>query len=76
MSQTIVSIPGLHCPSCISLIKDVSSEFPALTHVDVDLASKRVTLAHDDTFDFAQWKQEIEALGNAYRVTSNAIWYE
>lgn len=71
MPSTIVHIPGLHCPSCISLIKDLSSEFPALTNVDVDLTSKRVTLEHDDTFDFAKWKQEIEALGDTYRVTSN-----
>lgn len=71
MRSTTVQIPGLHCPSCISLIKDVSSEFPALTSVDVDLMTKRVTLEHTDTFDFTKWKQEIEGLGDAYRVTSN-----
>lgn len=66
--QTIVTIPGLHCASCVSLIKDVSSEFPQIQKVDVDVDTKKITIEHGDDFDFAKWKQEIEALGNTYKV--------
>lgn len=65
---TTISIPGIHCASCVSLIKDVSAEFPAITKIDVDLTKKRVTIEHGDNFDFAKWKEEIESLGDAYKV--------
>lgn len=68
MNTTIVSIPGIHCASCVSLIKDISAEFPTITTIDVDLASKRITIEHTDGFDFAKWKEEIEALGNTYKI--------
>lgn len=68
MPTTTVSIPGIHCVSCASLIKDISAEFPTITTIDVDLASKRITIEHTDDFDFAKWKQEIESLGNTYKV--------
>ena len=66
--RTIVSIPGIHCEGCANLMKDVSTDFPAITKIDVDLASKRITLDHDDTFDFASWKSAVEELGETYRV--------
>lgn len=68
MSTITVSIPGIHCASCVSIIKEVSAEFPTIITIDVDLASKRITLEHNDDFDFAKWKQEIEALGDAYKI--------
>lgn len=68
MPTTTVSIPGMHCASCVSLIKDISAEFPTITTIDVDLAFKRITLEHNDGFDFAKWKQEIEALGDTYKI--------
>ena len=70
MSTTTVSIPGIHCPSCSALIKDVSSEFPAIKTVSVDLDSKKVTIEHDESFDLQQWKREIESLNALYKVTS------
>ncbi len=69
MPTTEVSIPGIHCASCAALIKDVSSEFPEITNVAVDVESKKVTLEHDDSFDISTWKAEIEALGGTYKVT-------
>ena len=66
--QTIVSIPGIHCEGCAALIKDVSSDFPSVTHADVDLATKRVTIDHAEDFPFEEWKQEIESLDPKYRV--------
>ena len=65
---TTVSIPGMHCASCSALIRDISSEFPEIKSVNVDMDSKKVTIEHSDTFNSARWKQEIENLGDEYRV--------
>jgi len=50
------------------LVKDVSSEFPTISSVTVDLKSKQVTLEHEDDFDQDAWKKEIESLGDTYAV--------
>jgi copper chaperone CopZ len=70
MTTTKVSIPGIHCPSCAALIKDVSSEFSSITHIDVDLETKNVTLDHTESFDLQKWQTEIEALDEKYKVQS------
>ncbi|OGJ58895.1 hypothetical protein A2635_01700 [Candidatus Peribacteria bacterium RIFCSPHIGHO2_01_FULL_51_9] len=68
--QTIVSIPGIHCEGCANLIKDVSSEFPQIQNVAVDMKSKNVTIDHGKDFDIARWQHEIESLGDTYKVHS------
>lgn len=73
MPTTVVQIPSIHCTSCVSLIKDVSSEFPQIQKVDVDVDTKNITIEHGDDFNFAKWKQEIESLGDSYRITSSEI---
>ena len=65
--QTTVSIPGIHCASCAALIKDVSSEFPSIQTIDVDIAKKEVTIEHTDDFDMQTWTKEIEALDPKYK---------
>jgi copper chaperone len=66
--QTTFIINGIHCEGCASLIKDISGDFPAIKHVEVDLASKHVTVEHDDAFDVEAWKNEIEAANPQYSV--------
>lgn len=66
--QTVVSIPGIHCPSCAALIKDVSGEFPSIQNADVNVDTKKVTLDHDESFDLFKWTEEIEALDEKYKV--------
>ncbi len=68
--QTVVSIPGIHCPSCVAMIREISGEFPEIQTVDVDMATKTVTLTHTNALDVQQWKQEIESLGDTYKVFS------
>jgi copper chaperone CopZ len=68
--QTTVSIPGIHCAACATLIKDVSSEFSSIKNVDVDIETKKITLDHEEDFDLKQWKSEIESLDNKYAVFS------
>ena len=66
--KTIVSIPGIHCASCAALIKDVSSEFPSVKGIDVNIDAKKVTIDHDESFDIQKWMEEIEALDEKYKV--------
>jgi len=66
--KTTVSIPGIHCSGCAALIKDVSSEFPSIKTVEVDLETKSVTLDHDDGFEMGKWTQEIESLDPKYTI--------
>ncbi len=65
---TTISIPGIHCASCAALIKDVSSEFPDITNVTVDLATKIVTIDHNERLNLQKWTQEIESLDLKYKV--------
>ena len=67
MNTTLV-IPGMHCASCAALIKDVSSEFPSIKKIDVDVETKNVTIEHDESFDLQQWTQEIESLDPKYKI--------
>lgn len=66
--RTTVSIPGIHCAACATLIQDISSEFPQIRTAGVDLDAKTVTLDHGDDLDLAAWTAEIESLGNTYKV--------
>lgn len=66
--QTTVTIPGIHREGSAALIKDVSADIAGVSRVDVDLASKNVSMSHDENFDFQKWKREIEALNETYKV--------
>lgn len=65
---TTVSIPGIHCEGCAKLIKDISSEYPQIKKVDVDLDAKTITLDYESGFDQTKWSEEIESLGEPYKV--------
>lgn len=67
--KTVVSVPGLHCNSCTLLVKDVSSEFPAIKDVNINLTTKRVEIDHTDDLDITAWTKAVEALGEQYAVS-------
>ena len=69
MPTTIFSILGIHCASYAALIKDVSSEFPSIQKVDVDVVTKKVTIDHDETFDLKKWTEEIESIDPKYKIS-------
>lgn len=69
MKKSTFKIPGIHCAGCANLIRDVSSEFPAIKNVAVDIESKQVELEHEESLDMKKWAEEIEALGEQYKVT-------
>ncbi len=60
------SVPGIHCPACAALIRDVSSDFPAITNVDVDIGKKQVTLDYETGFSVSDWSNALAALGDTY----------
>jgi copper chaperone CopZ len=66
--QTTVSIPGIHCAACATLIKDVSSEFPQIQNVEVNEETKKVSLEHSEDFDLSKWIEEVQLLGDTYTV--------
>ncbi len=66
--RTIVSINGIHCPSCVALVKDVSQDFPSIQHIDVNLGEKKVTLQHDGHFDLSAWSRAVKSLNESYDV--------
>lgn len=66
--KTTLSIPGMHCNSCAALVKDVSSEFPAIKNVIVDMKTKQVELDHSEDLDMNAWIKEVESLGEKYKV--------
>ena len=66
--QTTFVVPGMHCNSCVSLIKDVSGDFPSIRKVDINLETKRVVVDHANNFDKDLWTKEVESLGETYKV--------
>lgn len=66
--KTTVKIPGMHCNACVTLITEVSEEFPTVHGVNINLESKEVSLDHDESLDLTAWKKEIESLGADYKV--------
>lgn len=69
--KTTVQIPGMHCQSCATLVKEVGEEFPGVHNVNVDLESKEVVIDHDDNLDLAALTKEIESLGDEYKVINS-----
>lgn len=66
--KTVLSIPGIHCDSCVAMIKDVSGDHPAIEKIDVDLATKQVTIEHGEDLDLHKWIEDVEALSDQYTV--------
>ncbi len=65
--QTNIKITGMHCASCKTLIEDVASELPGVASCTVNAATGEGVIEHDETFDFAKFTEEVQALDN-YRV--------
>jgi len=59
----------MHCASCSALIRDISSEFPDIQNVSIDMNAKQIVIQHSEKFNFARWKQEVENMGEEYRVS-------
>lgn len=66
--HTTVAIPGICCDSCVRVIRSVSSLYPQILHLNIDLTSKRVMLRHTEEFDEAAWAALLEERGEKYKI--------
>ena len=48
MTTVELSVTGMHCASCASLIEEVLAEQPGLLEARVDLESERAAVTFDD----------------------------
>ena len=46
IEQTVVTAPDISCAHCAAAITSAVSAIPGVDSVDVDIASKRVTISH------------------------------
>jgi copper chaperone len=47
VTTTRVSVPGVHCDHCVASIEGTLSKADGVQRVEVDLASKQVTVHHE-----------------------------
>jgi len=65
--ETTITVKGTHCNSCKMLIEDVCSEMPGVKSCSVDFKTGKTVIEHDGTFNWKQFKKEVESLGK-YKV--------
>ena len=64
MTTTRVSVPGVHCDHCQASIEGAVSKADGVARVEVDLATKQVTVDHDAAVtDIAEITRLIEDQG-------------
>ena len=63
MTTTTIKVTGMHCASCKGLIEDVCKETTGVSSCNVDLATGKGVIEHDEKMDFASLAKEIVALG-------------
>lgn len=53
-------VTGMHCNSCKAMIEDIATDFPDITHCEVDFKSGLGSLECQDGFDINKFKVAIE----------------
>ena len=61
--QTKFNVEGMSCSHCETTVKNAVSGISGVTEVTVDLASKTVTVTHDESVTVACIQAEIEEQG-------------
>jgi copper chaperone len=64
MEKIIIKVEGMSCEHCVNAITKALGVLPGIAKVEVDLATKNVTVEHDSNqTDLAKIKAEIEEQG-------------
>ena len=63
VSQTLFSVPGMHCAGCISKIERGLTETPGIAGARVNFTAKRVTISHEDDLTVPDLVEAIGRLG-------------
>ena len=61
--KTTLIIKGTHCASCKALIEDVCRDIKGILSCDVEVATGKTIIEHDEIIDWNNFKKEIENLG-------------
>jgi copper chaperone CopZ len=61
--EKVYTVPGVSCGHCVKAITDELTRIPGIEQVDVDLATKHVTVRHNDNVTDAQIQTGIEEAG-------------
>ena len=62
MTTTTFLVPGMTCGHCKSAVTDELSKINGVTHVDVDLDSKKVTIESESD---VEWQVIVDAVDEA-----------
>lgn len=61
--RTTIVIKGTHCKSCKLLIESVCKDSRGVVSCSVDIQTGETVIEHDEAFDLAAFKKEVESLG-------------
>jgi copper chaperone CopZ len=63
MNTTTITINGMHCASCETLLTEVLEEIDGVDSAVVSYAGKSATVTHNDKVTVAQLRKAVEAEG-------------
>ncbi len=63
MTTETFTVPGISCQHCVNAIRTEVSALPGITRIEVALATKLVTVAHDQASSTAQIVAAINEAG-------------
>lgn len=61
--KSTVTIRGMHCPSCKTLIEDVAGDTPGVNSCAVDEKTGQATIDYDERLDWIQFGKELARVG-------------
>ena len=62
--KTTITIKGIHCAACKSLIEDVGKDIPGVAACTVDFKTGETVIEYEHMPDWGKFKAEIEQLGD------------
>ncbi len=61
--MTMLKVPDMSCDHCKMTVSQALSKLTGVSKVDVDLATKDVSVAHDERVSVGQLKRAVEDAG-------------
>ena len=61
--KKIFKIDGMHCASCVALIEGALQKVPGVTKANVNLATEKATVIHDEAVENETLKLAVESVG-------------
>jgi len=64
MQKKLFTVTGMTCHSCKKMIEMIAGDFSQIKKCDVDFKTGQGMVEYDDGFDPAQFKKEVDTVGN------------